>query len=116
MIIFLIIRLKNIMFWTKEENDKLSNIMYVALAIDFDMNIEPYLYQYNHIQNDMYRISYSGHSCNSLHRLLKFKLQKRFVVIENDDDMLSIVGHYDDQIALSNNQMIVDLQSLSLKI
>ncbi len=38
-------------------------------------------------------------------------MQKRFVVIEKDDDMLNIVGHYDEIDLVKNNQVVVDLQT-----
>lgn len=110
MIISKIIKDKNRMFWTKEVNDKISKVNYLALAIDFNMKVDG-LYEYDDKQGNIYRISYGHGLSNHLHRLLKFKLQKRFVVIEKDDDMLTIVGHYDEMIIQNNNQMIVDLQN-----
>ncbi len=100
------------MFWSAEENAKIAKLEYVALAVDFNMNVEKYLYEYDYHQSNMYRISYNPkESSNRLHRLLKFQVQKRFVVIEKDDDMLNIVGHYDEIDLVKNNQVVVDLQT-----
>lgn len=97
------------MFWTKEINDKVAQYTFVALAIDLNMNIDNHLYAYDGIDHT-YRVSYNKESSNQLHLLLKFKIQKRFVVIEKDDDMISIVGHYDEMINEHKNRVIVDLQ------
>ncbi len=36
------------MFWSAEENAKIAKLEYVALAVDFNMNVEKYLYEYDY--------------------------------------------------------------------
>ena len=100
---------------TFDEIIRKMNCEYVALAIDFKMNIDPYLYEYDHRAGHMFRIIYTN-QCNLLHRWLKFKYVKRYIAIMNDDDMLSIVGHYDDINDISyDNVIIVDLNTFPLR-
>lgn len=102
------------MFWTKEINDKVATIDYFAIAITFSMIVEPYLYEYNNDIGHMYKVSYNKENVNQLHRLLKFKVQKRFVVIDKEDDQYTIVGHY-DKIDIADNRIVVDLQKMHIQ-
>lgn len=102
------------MFWSEEENIKISQVEYVALSSNFNGVFEPYLYEYDNNVGHMYKVSYTpGNLSNHLHRYLKFKLQKRFVVV---DETLNIIGHYDSQIVhVDDNMKIIDLQKLKLR-
>ena len=91
------------------------HLEYVALAVDFKMKVDDYLYEYDNQVGHMYKVSYNKNMSNELHRLLKFKYQKRYVLIENDNDELKIVGHYDDMHD-EPNKVWVDLHTKTLQL
>ncbi len=100
------------MFWSEVENIKISKVEYVALSSTFNGEIEPYLYEYDNDIGHLYKVSYSSNKqSNDLHRLLKFKLQKRYVAIDQD---LCIIGHYDYSINI-DNITVIDLKEKQLR-
>jgi hypothetical protein len=91
--------------WTSSDILLSQKVNYFSLAVTIckNMEVEQYIYEYNTERSHMYKISYPNNSkINTLHTLLKFKLNKKYIVICNNKDYISIIAQHNKKIKLKN--------------